>query len=538
MSEKLKIKENQSNYEEKSLKSNYKKIKNNWKGTTYITVKSIISNLAFLLVGIAFFKRWFLLVVFLIITLEILYAILKWNYEYLVLEENEARYYRGVISKETLIIPEKSFKSMDLSQNLIEKILGYKKVKIESPSKKLEIEDIELLLNDEQIKLLKNFALGEKNKLNNEVNLETINKINTEEGKKQLKVYDEYNSQDEKSSQISHMSSNLNEVYSLNKGKEKDFVLKEKKVSSKELILYGFTSFNLFVAIVFLENFKNKIKNFISDDYLNNLFGGNIENILNGFSLALIIIGALILLIILKVIVSIYYFIKYYDFTLSKERDNIKINYGFFSTKEFSFKENNIKLIKIKSNPLRQLLKRCEINVVIKGYSGSGNEKIIMYPIASKEETQDILKEFTPEWVFDEEVNRINCGKLVMVIKPCLIVFIISVIAYLIFKISWIFMINLISIVIIPNAILKGRNLGLKVGEKLVKAIKGGFFKTIYILKGKDIQAVLFKTNPIQVRNGVGKITIDYYSEVSEEIELPYMKKEYIKELLRISKGK
>ncbi|WGX77273.1 PH domain-containing protein [Paraclostridium bifermentans] len=50
------------------------------------------------------------------------------------------------------------------------------------------------------------------------------------------------------------------------------------------------------------------------------------------------------------------------------------------------------------------------------------------------------------------------------------------------------------------------------------------------------MQAVEFKTNPIQLKNNIGKITIDYYSESSEEIKLIYMNKHYVEKLIEVSK--
>ena len=47
----------------------------------------------------------------------------------------------------------------------------------------------------------------------------------------------------------------------------------------------------------------------------------------------------------------------------------------------------------------------------------------------------------------------------------------------------------------------------------------------------------LSKQNYIQEKNNIGKIVIDYYSENSEEINLPYMNKKYVEVLLNSSKG-
>ena len=270
---------------------------------------------------------------------------------------------------------------------------------------------------------------------------------------------------------------------------------------------------------------------------MDSVINGYIANEASKIGIIFAIVGLFVALIILKAIATVYYFVKYYNFILSKEGENIKIKYGFFSTKEFSFKENSIKLIKLKSNPLRQLLRRYEINVVIKGYSGEGKEQIIMYPIGNSKEVQNIIREFIPKWSIEGEGEGIRHGKIFMILKPVLIMFLISLSAYLILKIKWVWLINIISLIIIPSSILKGRNINLKVEENKVRAVTGGFFRTIHILNGKDIQAVGFNTNPIQEKNNIGKIVIDYYSENSEEIKLPYMNKNYVEVLLNSSKG-
>ncbi|MCU9811764.1 PH domain-containing protein [Paraclostridium sp. AKS81] len=288
--------------------------------------------------------------------------------------------------------------------------------------------------------------------------------------------------------------------------------------------------------MIFIFNILGKLDDFISSDYLSNIIDGAFKNNSQSMTILLIVAGLLIFLIILKLIATVYYVVKYYNFTLLKENNNIKIAYGLFSTKEFSFKDNNIKLIKIKSNPIRQFLNIYELNLIIKGYTGEGNEKIIMYPIGSLNEINDVIKEFIPEWSFKGTGNGIEKGKFSILIKPVLLIFITSIVCYLILKTQWVWFINLTIILTLINSALKIRNLNISVDNKKVRAVNGGLFRTIHILRGRDIQAVEFKTNPIQSKNNVGKITIDYYSESSEEIKLMYMNKNYVEKLIEASK--
>lgn len=490
---------NKTNYENKSFTNENIKIRNNWKSLIYKLIKGTISNFGLGVLFIVFLKQWFWIAIVLFVVLDIIFSIIGWKYEYISIKDNEIHYYKGIFSKETLIIPKKSFKSMDISQNLIERLLAYKIVKIESPSKDFGIDDIKMSLNNEQIDILKSFSL-------NDLNKECLGDVNEE-----------------------YVVNNI-------KDNEESKEIKEKKIETKKLGIYGFTSFNLFVALIFIFNILGKLDDFISSDYLSNIIDGAFKSNSQSMTILLIVAGLLIFLIILKLIATVYYVVKYYNFTLLKENNNIKIAYGLFSTKEFSFKDNNIKLIKIKSNPIRQFLNIYELNLIIKGYTGEGNEKIIMYPIGSLNEINDVIKEFIPEWSFKGTGNGIEKGKFYILIKPVLLIFITSIVCYLILKTQWVWFINLTIILTLTNSALKIRNLNISVDNKKVRAVNGGLFRTIHILRGRDIQAVEFKTNPIQSKKNVGKITIDYYSESSEEIKLMYMNKNYVEKLIEASK--
>ncbi|MBI6049775.1 PH domain-containing protein [Clostridium perfringens] len=537
MNEKLDNKEiSQCNYEKESL--NNREIKNSVRSLLYNIVKGMISDFGLGLIFVVFLKQWVYILIIVLILLGIAISILSWKKEYMLLKGDEAHYHKGVFSKNTTIIPKKSFKSMDISQNLIERILGYKIVKIESPSREVGEEDIKISLSNEDIALLKSFAFGTNKEFNKELNNEVSEGFDLKDNIFRESFLDsEVEKLKEDYDSTLNNRENINESKKVNINESEKINIKEKKISNKDLILYGFTSFNLFIAIILIFNAWGKIEKFINSEYVDSFINGYIANEASKIGIIFAIVGLLLALIILKAIATVYYFVKYYNFTLLKEGENIKIKYGFFSTKEFSFKENSIKLIKLKSNPLRQLLKRYEINVVIKGYSGEGKEQIIMYPIGNDKEVQNIIREFIPQWSIENEGEVIRHGKIFMILKPVLIVFIISLVAYLILKVKWVWLINIISLITIPSSILKGRNINLKIEENKVRAVTGGFFRTIHILKGKDIQAVGFNTNPIQEKNNIGKIVIDYYSENSEEIKLPYMNKNYVEVLLNSSKG-
>ncbi|MDU5414039.1 MAG: PH domain-containing protein, partial [Clostridium perfringens] len=341
MNEKLDNKEiSQCNYEKESLNNREIKIKNSVRSLLYNIVKGMISDFGLGLIFVVFLKQWVYILIIVLVLLGIAISIFSWKKEYMLLKGDEAHYHKGIFSKKTTIIPKKSFKSMDISQNLIERILGYKIVKIESPSREVGEEDIKMSLSDEDIDMLKSFAFGTNKELNNEI----IEGFDLEENilRKSFLDSEAENLKEDYESTLNNRE-NINKSEKVHINKSEKVNIKEKKISNKDLILYGFTSFNLFIAIILIFNAWGKIEKFINSEYVDSVINGYIANEASKIGIIFAIVGLFVALIILKAIATVYYFIKYYNFTLLKEGENIKIKYGFFSTKEFSFKENSIK---------------------------------------------------------------------------------------------------------------------------------------------------------------------------------------------------
>ncbi|MDQ0150539.1 PH domain-containing protein [Eubacterium multiforme] len=486
------------NHNETSL-NNGIKIRNDIKSIIYRAILSLKENIVLIIFAIVSMKKWAYLIVPVILILDIAYIVWKWFNQYFLLSEEEARYHYGIFSKNTIIIPKNNIKSMDISVNLLEKLLRYSKVKIESPVKDADLDEIKIYLSKEKINILKDFAFS-KNPYG-----ESLEKIEVLENKE--------NTYKEKE----------------DKFKENTYV---KKASNKELFKYGLTTFNIIIIIILIFKGYNILERFIKDSKVNDVISNSTSYLSEHMSLFFGILGILILLIILKCIAVIYYMIKYYDFTVSKDLDTIKVKYGLINSREFSFNINNVKMVRLRSNLLRQIFKIHELSVVVKGYTGIGDENIILYPIGKEKELFNLLQELLPDWIIEGDGDGINKGKLMLVLKPSIIVILISLIGYLIFKTNYVFLVNILLLIVIPSSILKGKNLNLKISKNKIKAVNGGFVRTKYILDKKDIQAVQFKTTPFQERYNLGKILINYYSEIGEVITLNYMRKECVSKIL------
>lgn len=468
-----------------------KKIRNDIKSILYKFILSLEENIFLIIFAIVFMKKLAYLIVPVVLILDIGYIILKWFNQYFLLSEEDARYHYGIFSKNTIIIPKNNIKSMDISVNLLEKLLRYSKVKIESPVKDADLDEIKMYLSNEKIDILKDFAFS-KNTYNE--SLENIEALDMEE--------------------------NI---------KENTYV---KKVSNKELLIYGLTTFNILIIIALIFKGYSVLENFVEGEKVNDVISSSTLYLSENISLFIGIVGIIILLIVLKGIAVIYYMIKYYNFTVSKDLNTIKVKYGLINSREFSFNINNVKMVRLKSNFLRQIFKINELSVVVKGYTGVGDENIILYPIGKEKELFNLLKKLLPDWIIEGDGEGINRGKLMLVLKPSIIVILISLIGYLIFRTNYMFLLNILLIIVIPSSILKGKNLNLKISNNKIKAVNGGFVRNKYILDKKDIQAVQFETTPFQKKYNLGKIAINYYSEIGEVITLNYMKKEYVQKII------
>ena len=223
---------NQCNYEKESL--NNREIKNSVRSLLYNIVKEIISDFGLAVIFIVVLKQWFYIVIIGVVLLAIIVSILKWKKEYMILKGDEAHYHKGVFSKKTTIIPKKSFKSMDISQNLIEKILGYKIVKIESPSREVGEEDIKMSLSDEDIALLKSFAFGTNKEFNNELNSEVSEGFDLKENiiRKSFVDSEVEKLKEDYESNLNNRK-NINESEKVHTNNSKKVNIKEKKISNK-----------------------------------------------------------------------------------------------------------------------------------------------------------------------------------------------------------------------------------------------------------------------------------------------------------------
>lgn len=473
-----------------------KKIKNH-NITILRSILKLIKELSILLIFIWVKVPYAILIIPLIFILIISSSILKWHYNYIEVYENKIIYYIGIINKKTTEIPFIKISTMDISQKAFEKIFGVVTVKVDSGASANKNEEIKICLKpDEAENLRKNIYLKTKQNLNEEAESE----------KKEIENF------------------KIEELVNY----DKTF-----KIKKRRLVQFALTRSNILIAIAIVfgslkEIVKNfgQVKAFIEKDLQEAIrnFKYN-EDLLQGVLIILAII------IVIKLISSIVVFMRYKGFIIKKKENIIEIEYGFFSTKKFTFHEKKINGIVLKQNLLRRFLGLYNVEVSLIGYGNDEKEEALLCPMCNIEEFQFIIKEMMPEYDFHGVEYRVNKEGIIKFIFMPTLIFIMGILLLVLIMPIGIWGIVLLPLVILINY-WKGKDTSLGIGGNIIKTSKGGFVRKINLVKYKKIQSLSYKSNYFQRKKSLCTYGVKYYGGgINGNIKLKHLGNEYIKEL-------
>lgn len=125
--------------------------------------------------------------------------------------------------------------------------------------------------------------------------------------------------------------------------------------------------------------------------------------------ISLINIGwfALLILLLLGVawfLGTIHLIFKYHGFTLVRLEDKIHIEHGFFVTKRVTIPIQRIQALKVTEGLFRQPFGLAVVKVVSIGYAEEKGGEAILLPLIRKKEVRQFLRDFVPEFTFEENL--------------------------------------------------------------------------------------------------------------------------------------
>ncbi|ARN77720.1 hypothetical protein BST97_06755 [Nonlabens spongiae] len=259
------------------------------------------------------------------------------------IENDEFIINKGWLNKEKKAVPLERIQSININQNLIQRILGIAALEVEtagSKAKELEIPGLQ-----------RSFARELKNYLNEKKQIVVDElEIKTEDSQSSEKPEGDINPDATESHVSNHQSSMEKKTESLEILMQLDFL---------DLLKVGFTQNHLrsgFVALGVVSGFWFQIKDLAEDYFKEYTDQVSIESAVRAATLQLLIV-TLVAFLIISVLVSLVTVInKFWGFKMVKQYDYLEVSMGLFNRTETKVPLNKIQLLEFHSNPLRKLL--------------------------------------------------------------------------------------------------------------------------------------------------------------------------------------
>ncbi|MGL4740376.1 MAG: PH domain-containing protein [Sarcina sp.] len=403
-----------------------------------------------------------------------LFCIFRWLNEFIILENNNLLYKRGIFLTEKIKIPLNSVSLIESNRNIIHIILGLRRIKIESISPKDRKFEILMVL---------------------------------------------------KKDKASEFHSMLNFIETKNAPIVTDidnrFVY---KVSAKHLLILSTLRSNIILGAGIIYS----IGHFIND--VDNKFGKDIKQFIiytlkNGitkedirFGIILSILFGIIFLTFLILGFSIIGLIsKYYKFKLYRKQNHLFINHGLVVRRRYSIKISNIHAIKIEQNLINQILGLYTMKASVVGYGNDMSEDEVIFPLCTKEQMLKIMVETIPEFKFNGEIfipPSKSFNNFYISWTSYSIIF--ALVFYQVFNHSIIGFIAVPLMILWRYLIKKNAALGVK--NDILYFSSGSFVKRISLIRDTSMVECCRVINIFQRRKSICDFRIRYYNQRKFEL--------------------
>lgn len=465
--------------------------RNHWSSIFTNIFKNILSNLIFIVLLSKWLSDYIIIIAVFIIGMNIIVALISWKNSTFYIKDNILFIQNGVFKKSKKEIPLDKVSTVDTKANILNSILDVSVLSINTGA--VEV------INSAEFK----FALK-----NDKV--EEINKLLLVENK------DNYNEDAKSEESISY--------------KEKYIY----KVSFKDILKYTLTKSKIYFILPVGYIF-DKLDSTVGFDkvgeYLEK-YSGNIVDIGSKVSnypiltIILIITLSLILIYAIATIISLVLdYIKYYEFTLCREDNNISVQYGLFNKNKFNFKLEQVNSLNLKQNLSCQMfgLYNIEVGVIGYGKSDETKTKSILYPIANKKLKDEITKNILKEFEFNKEVHRPYKKYIhLFYVKRYIITMLIILLAYNLYDYAnFDFNIDGIDSIIVGFALgiqtflgyMSYNNNAIGIDDKNIFLSNGSIRKKIIIIPKDKVQSIAYKQSIFQKNKSICNYHIDIYSQ-------------------------
>ncbi|SER48094.1 putative membrane protein [Gracilibacillus ureilyticus] len=300
------------------------------------------------------------------IVLIILISVLTWLRFTYQLEDDQIRIEQGIFIRKKRTISKHRIQSIDLSQNILHRLLGLTKVQIETAGSDHKIDA-------------------------------SLHAVTMEEGKlvhDQLKYKRQFVTEEDITDDQEQEQTN-------------ELKYPSETISPKALLLAGSTSGSFGIILGLFGLAFSEVETFIPDQLYNQA-----SSWLFSQALQVLIVLSIITLIILWAMGIVLTVIQHWNFTITRYEKELFITRGLLEKKQSTIPLKRIQAVGIKESIIRQPLGLATLYVEIaSGEVGQSTEThTLLYPLIRKQKVEEFLNKLLPEYEY-KQINWTNLPK-------------------------------------------------------------------------------------------------------------------------------
>jgi len=292
------------------------------------------------------------------------------------------------------------------------------------------------------------------------------------------------------------------------------------QINNGDLIKFGLTSLIFIPFLLVLLGLYNKVPRSLSDHLIADA---------SHLALALLIGGALVIIVVAWLGAFLWTLTRYYHFELTRRDDNLITAKGLFQRNTITAPLNRLQAVRIKQNILRQWLHLQTVQILIasKAASDDDDNDLVIMPVIPTPAVYTVMRPFI-DWL---PVQRPDLSKLTVPrswyqIRNALLIAAAPVaLLWWLFP-SW----GWISLIFLPIAAMEGRYAAHNTGGNLITptllALQTGHFWTreVYYVPVDKIQSMKLKRSISMKRTQLAHLTINVrHGNKNQSIHLRYL---------------
>lgn len=236
--------------------------------------------------------------------------------------------------------------------------------------------------------------------------------------------------------------------------------------------------------------------------------------------------------IVVSLISILYSIVRFFNFSASREGENIHIEYGLLTAKSYTLPIKNIHAVIVSQNIFRQLLKQCSVEIVSIGYGDEKNEVALLFPLIRLSRLEELIGRILPEYQGQLDLQPAPRAALRRYqLVPILLLLLASAIAGYLWT-PVLFALIVILPLLILSRWLNYRNAGIAYSADRLEVRSGGFSRRRYRVQMSAVQSVRTSSHPLMERADLRSYRIDYHApSMRSVIQVKFMDKVHLDKL-------